>query len=297
MLRAILSAGVFALGAVFGAILGAGPSAQAETRKPDRVDSEHLFGFVEGADIGVLKETEIESETIGRFGKGSGSYSNAATAVEIKHTLTDNLRVSAAAAFAYTALSGVNGFDDSRRTAVQGVAVGMRYRVLDRERAPIGLTVSVEPRWSFTDDVSNAPADRQSAVFLALADRELVAGRVFGAVNLLYEPERTRLRGSGETDRESTFGAGAALTAQIAPGVFLGGETRYLRRYEGLTLNAFAGQALYAGPTLYAALGGPWWLSAAWDVQVWGAAASRSDALDLTHFERHQVKFRLGFSF
>ncbi|MEW6451461.1 MAG: hypothetical protein AB1490_12465 [Pseudomonadota bacterium] len=289
MLRVILFAAVFALGAA--------PLAQAETRKSNRVDSEHLFGFVEGADIGELKETEIESETIGRFGKGSGSYSNAATAVEIKHTLLENLRISAAAAFAYAAMSGVNGLGDSRRTAMQGVAVGMRYRVLDRAHAPVGLTLSVEPRWSFVDDVSNAPADRQSAVFLLLADRELVPGRVFGAVNLLYEPERTRLRGSGEIDHESTFGAGAALTAQIAPGVFLGGEARYLRRYEGLTLNAFAGQALYAGPTLYAALGGPWWLSAAWDVQVWGAAASRSDALDLTHFERHQVKFRLGFSF
>jgi hypothetical protein len=57
---------------------------------------------------------------------------------------------------------------------------------------------------------------------------------------------------------------------QVVPNVFLGAEARSLRQYDGLGLNSFAGQALYIGPTLYATFGQGYFLSAAWNVQVWG---------------------------
>ena len=39
--------------------------------------------------------------------------------------------------------------------------------------------------------------------------------------------------------------------AQIRPGFLIGGEVRYLRKYDGIGLEEFAGQALFAGPTAY----------------------------------------------
>jgi len=38
-------------------------------------------------------------------------------------------------------------------------------------------------------------------------------------------------------------------------------------------------------------------LSAAWNVQVWGAVAGSSGVLDLANFERHQAKLRVGVAF
>jgi hypothetical protein len=38
------------------------------------VDTQFIFGFTMGADIGELGERELESQTIGRFRKSSGSY-------------------------------------------------------------------------------------------------------------------------------------------------------------------------------------------------------------------------------
>ena len=38
------------------------------------VDSEHLFGFTEGADIGAVGELELEQETTGRLGKRGGTF-------------------------------------------------------------------------------------------------------------------------------------------------------------------------------------------------------------------------------
>jgi len=134
-----------------------------------------------------------------------------------------------------------------------------------------------------------------SADFRVLADRELIPGRLFAALNVRYEPEQTRLRGSGETLRESTLGIGAALAMQVMPNVFVGAEARSLRHYEGLGLNDFAGQALYIGPTLYATFGERYFISAAW--KVWGAVAGSSGALDLVNFERHLLKLRGGVRF
>jgi hypothetical protein len=149
----------------------------------------------------------------------------------------------------------------------------------------------------FADDVTGASANQQGAEFRLLADRELIAGRLFGALNFDYEPVQTWLRNSGEPFRDSTLGIGAALAMQVMPNVFIGAEARSLHHYEGLGLNSFAGQSFYIGPTLYPTFGQGYFLSAAWNVQVWGAAAGSSGALDLVNFERHQAKLCLGVSF
>jgi hypothetical protein len=284
------------LTAMFGSIA----SAQAEPRRAahgaGEVDTEHMFGFTEGSDIGGVGEKELETDSTSRFGRAAGSYSNIATAFEAKYNFTEYFRVSAAATVSFYDITGVNGFDDRRQGALQSFSIDARFRLLDRERAPIGLTIGIIPRWGLKDDVSGAPADQYRTEFLLIADRELMPDRLFGAVNISYEPEQTRLRTSDEVLRDSTLGLTAALAAQMMPGVFVGAEVRNLRHYEGLGLDRFAGQALYVGPTLYMTLGAQFWLSAAWNVQAWGTTAE-GGALDLTNFERHQIRFRLGVNF
>jgi len=283
------------------AVLGEGsPTFGAAGNRADKngdVDTEHMFGFTEGSDIGAKGERELETDSTGRFGRLGGSYNNVATALEAKYSLSDRFRLSAVATVAYHDISGVSGLDDRRQGALQSVSFDARYRLFDRGRAPFGLTLSVEPHWGFADDVTGAPADQQRAQFRVIADRELIAGRLFAALNVGYEPEQTRLHGSAETFRESTLGLGAALAMQVMPNIFVGAEARNLRHYDGLGLNSFAGQALYIGPTLYATFGRGYFVSAAWNVQVWGAVAASSGALDLVNFERHQVKLRFGVSF
>jgi hypothetical protein len=281
--------------------LGSAGSASAETRKhahkTGEVDTEHMFGFTEGSDIGEAGEKELETDSTGRFGKPGGAYNNVATALEAKYSFSDQFRLSAVATVAYYDITGVDGIDDRRQGALQSLSFDARFRLLDREHAPFGLTLSVEPHRGFTDEMSGAPADQYGAEFRVLGDRELISGRLFAALNVLYEPAQTRLRGSGETLRESTLGIGAALAMQVMPNVFVGAEARSLRHYDGLGLNNFEGQALYIGPTLYATFGERYFISAAWNVQVWGAVAGSSGALDLVNFERHLLKLRGGVSF
>ena len=285
---------------VLSLLVAAGPAHGAAGKRADKtgdVDTEHMFGFTEGSDIGEAGEKELETDSTGRFGKFGGSYNNVATTLEAKYSFSDYFRLSADATVAYYDIKGVDGLDDRRQGAVQSVSFDARYRVFDREHAPFGLTLSVEPHWGFTDEMSGEPADQYGARVRVIADRELIPGRLFAAFNVSYEPERTRLHASGETLRESTFGVGAALAMQVMPRVFIGAEARNLRHYDGLGLDGFEGQALYIGPTLYATFGESYFVSAAWNVQVWGAVAGSSGALDLVNFERHQVKLRAGVSF
>src|SRR2546425_2214824 len=189
------------------AALGSAGSASAEIRKhadkTAEVDTEHMFGFTEGSDIGEAGETELEADSTGRFGKLGGSYNTVATALEAKYSFSDRFRLSAVATVGYYDVTGVNAIDDRRQAALQSVSFDARFRLFDREHAPFGLTLSVEPHRGFADEMSGEPADQYGAEFRVLADRELIPGRLFAAFNVSYEPEQTRLRASGETLRES----------------------------------------------------------------------------------------------
>jgi hypothetical protein len=57
--------GLLTVGVVLVSSLALAQEKQAGTA----VDSEHIFGFTEGADIGDKGESELESITIGRLGK------------------------------------------------------------------------------------------------------------------------------------------------------------------------------------------------------------------------------------
>jgi hypothetical protein len=263
----------------------------------DKVDTEHLFGFVEGADIGGKGETEFVIDSNLRAGKGAGSFADAASQFELKYTALENFRISAAATLAYYDITGVTGIGDARRAAAQSLSFDARFRMLDRTQAPLGLTLSVSPHWGLADETSGVRTDHFGTEVELLADRELVPDRLVGAVNLLFANDRARLLASDGIERESLAGAGAALAAQIMPGLWLGGEVRYLRDYSGAALNVFSGQAIYVGPSVYARLGEKTFVSAAWDFQIWGDAIATPGALDLANFERHQVKLRVGFEF
>jgi hypothetical protein len=85
--------------------------------------------------------------------------------------------------------------------------------------------------------------------------------------------------------------------AQMRPNFFVGGEARYLRKYEGIGLQEFAGHALFVGPTAYFKLSESSRLTLAWSFQAWGRSTRSMPALDLIDFERHQARLVFGVNF
>jgi hypothetical protein len=262
-----------------------------------QIDTEHLFGFTIGTDIGDVGEKEIEAGTTARVGKRSGSYTALSQTLSFEYTPARNLRLEVTAAGAYHAIVGVPGLDDRRQGAFEGLSFDVRYRLLDRAHAPFGLAINVEPHWGRVDETSGEPVDRHGVDLTLAVDKELVPNRIVAAFNLLYMPEVSRSRVDGTWSRESTVGVATALMVQIRPGIFVGTEARYLRSYEGLGLDRFEGHAFFFGPTVYAKLSKHSWIALAWSAQVAGRSVDETGALDLVNFERHQATLKFGVTF
>jgi hypothetical protein len=200
-------------------------------------------------------------------------------------------------AFTSHDIVGVPGFEDRRHLAWQGVSVDFRYRFIEREKAPFGLTFAVAGRADRVDETTASVVRAFGSEITLAVEREFIPDVAIAALNLSYAPEWTRVPRTGEAEQESTIAAAFAVMAQLRPGFFLGGEARYQRRYEGIGLEELAGQGLFVGPTAYFKLSKQSRLTLAWSSQVWGRAAGPGSGLDLVNFERHQARLMFGINF
>jgi len=263
----------------------------------NEIDSEHLFGFTEGSDIGARGDKELELSGHGRFGARGGRYSAVSTELEGKFTLLDNFRIAPGFSLAHYNIVDVPGLEDRKSGAVEGVSIEMKYRVLDRQLFPIGLTLGITPNLKRVDGASGVPIDGYGVDFFLLADKELIPGRLFGAFNVIYDPAATQSRLTGEWTRDASLQLSGAAAAQIARGVFVGGEVRYARAYAGLGLSDLSGHALFVGPTFYAQFSKTTWLSVGWNIQVAGRSVEERSSPDLVNFQRNEVIVRFGHAF
>jgi hypothetical protein len=261
------------------------------------IDTEHLFGFTIGSDIGEAGEREFQNQTTGRFAKSTGTYRALTNSAELEFVPVKNFRVELAAVAASYHIGGVAGFDDLNQTGLQGAAVDLRYRFLGRDTAPFGLIFDAEPHADRLNETSGRHVRAYGTDFALAFDRELIPNKLVAAVNFLYQPEWTNFLATGRTEQDVTLGVAAALMAQVQPGLLIGGEVRYLRKYEGFGLDAFAGQALFVGPTIFIKLTERSRLTAAWSFQVAGHSVTMPGSLDLVNFERHQARLIYGIDF
>ena len=261
------------------------------------IDTEHLFGFTIGSDVGEVGERELEGSLTGRFGKQDGTYNAGSGTLSVESVPMANLRTEITGEVLGYGITGVSGLADQQYAAFGGLSADIRYQLLDRATAPVGFAVGAEPRWGRADDVTGQPGNQYGVDFVAAADWEPIHNRVVAAFNLLYQPETTRLKLTGTWSQQSTAGAAMAVMAQIKPGLFFGGEARYLRAYDGIGLETLAGQGFFIGPTVYMQLSKKAWIALAWSAQVAGETAASIGPLDLVNFERRQARLLFGVNF
>lgn len=265
--------------------------------KHQAIETEHLFGFTKGSDIDPPGVQHFIADLSGRFSKQTGSYTALSKHLEYAFTPWRDFHVGVGASFSAHDIWGVPSLDDRRQVAFEGLSLEFRQRLLDRAKAPFGLTLTAEPHWARLDEVDGHRADKFALEVSLAADQELIKDRLYAAFNLIYEPEWVRLKATGETERQSTLGVSLAGMAAVAPSIFVGGEVRYLRSYEGTALNSFAGEAFFVGPVLFVNVSDRLALVAAFSSQVAGRTARGSGSLDLENFERHRAKLKAVINF
>jgi hypothetical protein len=184
-------------------------------------------------------------ETIARLGKRGGSPVGLSDQIRAEFVPVQNIRLELGLPIVYYDMSGASGFDNVHRGALDGIDFNARYKLLDRKCSPFALTPGVA-HWARTDENTGERVENYGVeLSITLKDK------VFGALNLIYDPEITRQQDTGAWPREATLGFFTSITTQVQPGVFLGAETRYFRRYDGLDLSTFVGNVLFAGPRMY----------------------------------------------
>jgi len=265
--------------------------------RAEPIETEHLFGFTLGTDIGDVGDREIEGSATARLAKRTGSYQATDATLSAEFVPLANLRTEYTGALASYQIGGVGGFTDQRYTAFNGLSADFRYRFLDRGSAPFGFALGAEPHWGRADEITGEPGNQFGIDFVAAADLEIVPDRIVAAFNLLYQPESMRAQATGIWSRESEGGLAIGVMAQLRDGIFVGGEARYLRRYDGLALDTLSGQGLFVGPTVYFKLSQQAWITVAWSEQAAGHTAISAGALDLVNFERRQIRLLFGVNF
>ena len=261
------------------------------------IETEHLFGFTIGSDVGDVGDKEIEGSVTDRFAKRTGTYDATASTLSAEFVPVPNLRTEYTATALTYDIAGVSGFADQHYAAFGGLSADFRYRLFDRSTAPFGFAIGAEPQWGRADDVTGEPGNQYSVNFVAAADWEPIRDRVVAAFNLLYQPETMRSKLTGTWSEQSSAGAAFAVMVQVHSGIFVGGEARYLRQYDGAALDAFAGQGFFIGPTVYFKLSERAWITLAWSAQVAGQTPTVAGSLDLVNFERRQARVLFGVDF
>jgi hypothetical protein len=298
-MRLGLYARAIAVGAcLFFSAMMVGAHAQSTADVFHEAESKYLFGFTDGADVGNEGEKAIEYEMTGSFAKRGGRYSAIEHELEFEHVLTQNFAYELSAHGLSHSISGAEGLDDRNSTQFSGASAKLRYLILGRgPGSPIGLTVSAEPEWARIDDVDGSRAQSYSTTFKLVADTELIANRLYAALNLIYEPGTAKGAGADIWERTSSAGVSLGLAYRITPTFALGIGAEYDRAYDGLTFQTFNGHALFVGPTMQINFTQKILLAAAFSGQVAGHAVDDSRALDLTNFSRYRGNLKLEFEF
>ena len=146
----------------------------ARRSRQEGIDTEHIFGFMIGTDVGNVGEREFQTEThrtvFQERRKLPGGRPAARTGIRAGQEFPDR---DWERTFSAHDINGVPGFDDRRQLAWQGVSVDFRYRFLDRQTAPLGLTLAVETHADRIDETTAAAVRNYGTEFTLAFDREI----------------------------------------------------------------------------------------------------------------------------
>ncbi len=227
---------------------GAAPGAPGAAPAFRDIETQYIFGFTSGADIGAEGEKEVEVTTDANFRKRAGRFSTLSSKVELEYVPTQFLQLALGARGTVHAIRNVPGVADVNQTQFGGLSAEAKYLLVERSpNQPFALSLIAEPAWSRVG--GEGGRERAFEIESKLAgDVMLIPNRLYAAANLIWEPEAVKDRGARAYAREPTLGLTGALTWRATPRLALGGELGYFRAYDSYFLSKYVGQALYTRP-------------------------------------------------
>lgn len=285
--------------------------------KAPEISTHYLFGFTYGSDIETEGKGELLSITradltkrgpvtptedpiaLQKITQGPSLYQAIQETVEFEHTLTDRLQYAVGVIGARHNIHAVADIPDRNNTALRGLLGELRCVVLRRGvDAPFGVTLHVEPRWGHVSTVTGRSETAIESDTRLIIDSALVPGKLFAAVNLIYQPQFLRELGESKWLYKPSFGVFGGLSYFLNPKVAVGGGLQYLHTQSyDLASNRFAGDALFLGPQFYVRLTDHLFFTGAFSAQVAGHSEADPRPLDLVNFTRYSARAQIGGEF
>ena len=249
------------------------------------------FGFTTGSDVAEAGSFGASLTYGGGFGIRDGRQAAHGLQLQGSYGLFPCVEIGPYLLGGYTDATLAGASADSRSF---GAGVEMKYRLLGRDLHGIGLTVVLDPSFNRIDPTGAGNFTGYNTGIRLLADRTLVPGKLYAALNLSHDLSWT---GPSPYLRSSTFTVGGSLAWQLVDGLYRSGELRHQRRYGDLGFGTQAGYATFAGPGVFWQATKQLAISAAYNVQIAGKAKGQPGDLDLANFSQHLVKVKLAYSF
>jgi len=258
-----------------------------------------VFGFNSGSDVNDLGQLSLSGTYGGSFGARGGRLTSHSLNVQATYSPWRCVELDP---FVFAGVTNSKTFGAKGNGSTAGGGIEMKYKLLGRDTHGVGLTFDVVLQGAATNGafytLTGPSRSVYDGVFSVFLDKELITGKLYGALNASYDWNyQDQGTPGGGYARTSMARIGGAVSYQLADGFFFGAETSHFRRYDNLAFGRLLGQATFAGPNFYWAFAKNWALSGAWNVQVAGRAAGLSGSVDLTNFSRHIAKLKLNHDF
>lgn len=267
------------------------PSAACKENKGLPADA---FGFATGSDVADLGVWSIALDTVAANGLRGGTAYTLTPLVQLSGSFFPCLEVGP---YVFAGFGSFKPYGGGIRTDTSafGGGIELKYKVLGRAPHGIGLTFAVAPNVQRQNNSPGADPTVFANSYRILADAELIAGRLFGTLNLeLFQtmPINT------PAPNTSSFAIRGALTAQVIDNFYLGAEASYQRGYTGQWLRRYQADAVYLGPTFFWQINDKFSLNGTWAYQLAGdTRVNPGRALGIDFFPRHQGRLKLAYAF
>jgi hypothetical protein len=155
-------------------------------------ETKHIFGFTEGAGIGLEAETEFSPDTIVNSGKRDGRYTAAEIERKFAYAPDQFVQFEFRSIATYPNIQNVTGLENVIAGTFGGVFREFGYLLLDRgASSPLALTLSIEPEWHNVDETTGQGFVNYGVETALNGDVAIIKNLGYFGFNLLYEPLRT----------------------------------------------------------------------------------------------------------
>jgi hypothetical protein len=272
--------------------------------------SEHLLGYIHGAEPLPEAASEIDLSLTHRSGKGEGSYQANDLSVGYEYGFTSRFTAGAELKGTSVKTSGliIDGYvpeEKSLGMTFSGLEAGLQYNILSAAKDGLGLTAEFAFEWSTIDPHSGQDKSSLSAEYGLALQSYFMDGQVVWMANTALEStiaDRAHISGldpavewptDPEVEIEMKIGTG--ISYRFAAGWFIGAEILYETEFETEVFQER--DSLFAGPSLHYA-NQRWWITATWLPQIVGGGEKYAGQTENLHLiEKTEQEFRLRFGY